>query len=68
MKTIAAENKPSLTSGITTEVKKNEDMSIQGKQDLIADHSKKSGDTKTRLPIPEPANTIKYKKDYAVWY
>jgi hypothetical protein len=68
MKPIAAENKPLLKKGITPEVKKNEDTSIQGKQDLPVDVLKKNGGTKAGLPIPEQSNTIKYKKDYAVWY
>jgi len=42
MKPIAAENKPSLNTGIISEVKKNEVPKHQGKQDLPVDISKKS--------------------------
>ena len=68
MKPIAAENKLSLNTGIKSEVKKNEVPKNQGKQDLPFDISKKIGDIKAGVSLPEQSNTIKYKKDHAVWY
>ncbi len=68
MKPIAAENKPSLITGKKSKSEKNKDSSIQGKKDETVDDSKKSGDSKPDVPLHENTGTIKYKKDYAVWY
>jgi hypothetical protein len=68
MKPIAAENKRSLNTGITSEVKKNEETKIHGTHDLPADMAKKIGKAKTVVSLTEQSNKIKYKKDHAVWY